>query len=47
LSKGKTYPEIDEIIKDKLYLGNEDASLDLDLLKKNGITHILVAGDHM
>lgn len=38
-----TYPEIDKI-EDNLYLGNEDAAIDKDLLKSKGITHVLAVG---
>lgn len=37
------WPEIDKITE-KLYLGNEDAGQDLEVLKANKITHILVVG---
>ena len=37
---------IDRIIEG-LYLGNEEAASNLNLLKSNGITHILIAGNFM
>ena len=37
-------PECDEIIKDKLYLGNYDFALNYDLLKQKNISCILVCG---
>jgi len=37
---------IDQIL-DNFYLGNEDASMDLETLKSRNITHILVAGSYL
>jgi len=37
---------IDQIL-DNLYLGNEDASMDLETLKSKNITHILAAGNYL
>ena len=41
------YGEADEIIKDKIYIGNELISTDINSLQLLKITHILVAGDWM
>ena len=40
-------PSISEIIKDKLYLGNEDTACLYNKLRNYKITHILVAGMHL
>ena len=40
-------PECDEIIKNKLYLGNYDFALNYDLLKQNNISCILVCGSEL
>ncbi len=36
--------QFSEILKEKLFLGNIDSAADINLLQKNKITHILVAG---
>jgi len=43
-SRTKLFPEINEIINDKLYLGNYDQAKDLNTLKKFKISHILMCG---
>ncbi len=40
----KLMPEIDEIIRDKLYLGNYDQAKIKEDLKKRNVSHILVCG---
>lgn len=40
-------PEIDEIIAGKLYLGNEEGSQNLEMLKQKGVTDILVLGSSL
>ena len=40
-------PECDEIIKNKLYLGNYDFALNYDLLKQNNVSCILVCGSEL
>ena len=40
------YPEID-MIEDNLYLGNEDAAMNKDLLKSKEITHVLAVGTYL
>jgi hypothetical protein len=53
LKKGFEFPQgffaasMDEILKDKLFLGNYEASKNLNLIKKNKITHILIAGKEL
>lgn len=39
-------PEIDQI-EENLFLGNEDAALDKDLLKSKGVTHVLAVGTYL
>ena len=48
-SKRKKYfhPECDEIIKEKLYLGNYDFALNDELLMKKNISCILVCGNEL
>jgi protein-tyrosine phosphatase len=48
-SKRKKYfhPECDEIIKEKLYLGNYDFALNKDLLKNQNISCIIVCGSEL
>lgn len=46
LSRTETFPEINKI-DENLYLGNEDAALDKDLLKSKGITHVLAVGNFL
>ena len=41
------YPECDEIIKDKLYLGNYDFALNNKLLKEKNISCIIVCGSEL
>ena len=41
------HPECDEIIKDRLYLGNCDFSLNKELLKNKNISCILVCGSEL
>lgn len=38
---------MDEILENKLYLGNAEASNNLELLQQKGITHILVCGSFL
>lgn len=38
---------MDEILPDKLYLGNYEAASNLELLQLRGITHILVCGEFL
>lgn len=45
--KKSFYPECDEIIKDRLYLGNCDFSLNKELLKSKNISCILVCGSEL
>lgn len=42
-SRTTTYPEIDEILP-RLFLGNEDAAVNADYIKKHGINAVLVCG---
>ena len=46
-NKIKFNPECDEIIKDKLYLGNYDFALNNNLLKEKNISCILVCGSEL
>ena len=46
-NKKKFNPECDEIIKDWLYLGNSDFSLNNELLKSKNICCILVCGSEL
>jgi hypothetical protein len=43
----KSEPEINCIIENKLYLGNYDSAKSIEILKKSGITHILVCGNEL
>ena len=45
--KKSFHPECDEIIKDRLYLGNYDFSLNNELLKSKNISCILVCGSEL
>jgi len=38
-----SYPEIDEILP-RLFLGNEDAAVNNEIIKKHGIESVLVCG---
>jgi hypothetical protein len=44
--RSKFYPEIDKITE-KIYLGNEDAGRESELLKSYGITNVLMCGRHL
>ena len=46
-NKKTFHPECDEIIKDRLYLGNSDFSLNNELLKSKNISCILVCGSEL
>ena len=46
-NKKNFYPECDEIIKGKLYLGNYDFALNKDLLKNKNISCIIVCGSEL
>lgn len=39
--------EIDEILPNKLFLGNVEAAESMDLLRSKNITHILVCGEFL
>lgn len=43
----KFYPECDEILKNKLYLGNNDFAINKKLLQEKGIKKILVCGEEL
>jgi hypothetical protein len=43
----KLFPEINQIIYGKLFLGNYDAAKSIDMLEKFKITHILICGKYM
>ena len=46
-NKKSFHPECDEIIKDKLYLGNYDFALNNELLKNKNISCIIVCGSEL
>ena len=46
-AKKSFHPECDEILKDKLYLGNYDFALNNELLMKKNISCILVCGKEL
>lgn len=45
-NRPRLYPEID-LIMDGLYLGNEDAAMDEDIIKKHKISAICVCGSYL
>lgn len=46
-NKTKISPEIDQIVYNKLYLGNYDTARTKEVLDKYKITHILICGKYM